>query len=403
MINPRRADCKSPFERLAGVGVAYRLAQAVLRAVAQQSWSLLDGDAAAALEEELLDLVAIGTVADMMPLQGENRSLVRRGLAQLNQTTRPGLELLMQKAGVTKGGVDAASISFRIAPRINAAGRMAHAKLAYELLRTADVTKAYSVAERLEALNLERRTLTQAAEAQAETQLAPQLANDECILIVQGPDFPSGIVGLVAGKLTDRYYRPRWSLSRASTSRGQCTQYPGAGYQRRAGPGKRVLLVRHGGHQSAAGFTVETARLDEFSAALRRVAAAALDAHDDLRPSLTIDATAPLDELNWGLVEQFSRLEPTGQGNRPPLLLTPAVRVRDLRSVGAGKHLKLVLDGGPGTPVMDAIGFGLGDYARELTADAVIDVVGELNVNEWNGRRQLQLMVQDLRVTGSDE
>ena len=397
VINPRRADCPSRFERLAGVGVAYRLAQAVLRAVAQQKWGVLSADAASELEIELLDLVAIGTVADMMPLQLENRSLVQRGLTQLNQTNRPGLELLMQKAGVGKGGADAAAISFRIAPRINAAGRMAHAKLAYDLLRTHDVTEAYGFTERLESLNLERRALTQSAELEAETQLAEQVAADASLYLVQSANFRSGIVGLVAGRLTDRFYRPAVVIEQGEEySRGSARSIPELDI---SGALDEVsnLLVRYGGHQRAAGFTVETSRLDEFNQALLDVATRELGAHGALRPTLEIDATVELSELNWSLVEQFARLEPTGQGNRPPLLLTPAVRVREARSVGSGKHLKLVLDSGPGERVMDAIAFGLGDLATELAEDSLIDVVGELNVNEWNGRRQLQLIVKDLR------
>ncbi len=397
VINPRRADCPSRFERLAGVGVAYRLAQAVLRAVAQQKWGALSADAAAELEAELLDLVAIGTVADMMPLQMENRSLVQRGLTQLNQTNRPGLQLLMQKAGVGKGGADAAAISFRIAPRINAAGRMAHAKLAYDLLRTHDVTEAYGFTERLEALNLERRTLTESAELEAEAQLAEQVAADAPLYLVQSANFRSGIVGLVAGRLTDRFYRPAVVIEQGELhSRGSARSIPELDI---SGALDEVsdLLVRYGGHQRAAGFTVETTRLDEFNQALLDVATRELGAHGALRPTLEIDATVELSELNWSLVEQFARLEPTGQGNRPPLLLTPSVRVREARSVGRGKHLKLILDSGPGERVMDAIAFGLGDLAEELSTDSLIDVVGELNVNEWNGRRQLQLIVKDLR------
>jgi single-stranded-DNA-specific exonuclease len=401
VINPRREDCPSRFERLAGVGVAYRLAQAVLRAVAQQPWSSVSADALAELEVELLDLVAIGTVADMMPLQHENRLLVQRGLTQLNQTKRPGLELLMQKAGVGKGSADAAAISFRIAPRINAAGRMAHAKLAYDLLRTQDVTDAYGYTEQLELLNVERRTLTETAEREAESQLADQMAADAPIYLVKSTNFRSGIVGLVAGRLTDRFYRPAVVIEQGEIhSRGSARSIPELDISR-ALDEVSELLVRHGGHQRAAGFTVESARLAEFGEALREVATRELRMHETLRPTLQIDASATLAELNWSLMEQFARLEPTGQGNRPPLLLTSGVRVREVRSVGGGKHLKLILDGGPGAPVMDAIAFGLGEHADQLATDHVIDVVSELNINEWNGRRQLQLIVKDLQHSAS--
>jgi single-stranded-DNA-specific exonuclease len=210
-------------------------------------------------------------------------------------------------------------------------------------------------------------------------------------------------VGLVAGKLTDRFYRPAIVIEEGTEeSRGSARSIPEVDISA-ALDQVSDLLVRHGGHQRAAGFTVETARLPDFRAALQAVVTETLAPYGDLRPTLTIDAVAPLSELSWSLVEQFGRLEPTGQGNEPPLLLTPGVRVREARSVGNGKHLKLVLDGGPGEPVFDAIGFGLGDAARALASGTQIDVVGELNVNEWNGRRQLQLIVKDLCSTGVEQ
>ena len=407
VINPQRADCTGCFRRLAGVGVAYRLAQATLRAVAHQPWSALTPDQAAELETELLDLVAIGTVADMMPLRVENRDLVRRGLVQLNQTQRPGLSMLMEYAGVGKGRADATSISFAIAPRINAAGRLAHANLAYKLLRTTDPTDAHTWTRQLEALNQQRRKLTAEAEAEAAVQVAAQMTGggDETtagepppIVIAGSANFPSGIVGLVAGRLVDRYYRPAVVMERGErTSRGSARsieEFDISAALDELSP----MLVRHGGHHRAAGFTVETGRLEAFTDALRAIAARDLAAHDDLRPTLEIDAIAPLDELNWGVQGQLARLEPTGQENPAPLLLIPNARVRSLRAVGGDKHLKLVLEGGAGKPVMDAIAFGHGERLPQLSKGMRLDVVGELNVNEWNGRRQLQIMVKDFRA-----
>ena len=407
VINPQRADCVRCFRRLAGVGVAYRLAQAVLRAAAQQGWCALTRDQAAELETELLDLVAIGTVADMMPLRAENRDLVRRGLAQLNQTQRPGLSMLMEYAGVGKGRADATSISFAIAPRINAAGRLAHANLAYRLLRTTDPTDAHTWTRQLEALNQQRRKLTAEAEAEAAVQVAAQMVDDgrgegepPPIVIAGSANFPSGIVGLVAGRLVDRYYRPAVVMEQGErTSRGSARSIEEFDISA-ALDELSHMLVRHGGHHRAAGFTVETGRLGAFTDALRAIAARELAAHADLRPTLEIDAIAPLDELNWGVQGQLARLEPTGQENPAPLLLIPGARVRSLRAVGGDKHLKLVLDGGSGKPVMDAIAFGHGDRLPSLAKGMRLDVVGELTINEWNGRRQLQIMVKDFRAAG---
>ncbi|MCB0161332.1 MAG: single-stranded-DNA-specific exonuclease RecJ, partial [Caldilineaceae bacterium] len=261
VINPRRADCPSKFVELAGVGVAYRLAQAVLRAAAHASHNPLTPDQAAELEHLLLDFVALGTVADMMPLLGENRSLVQRGLAQLNATARPGLRALIDVAGLRPGDVDATAISFRLGPRINAAGRLSQTALAYKLLRTNDAQEGLETARHLEELNTQRRTLTDSALAEAERQLAAQPADAPPLYFVASEHFQPGIVGLVAGKLANRFYRPAVVVEQGETeSRGSARSIPEVDISA-ALDGVSDLLVRHGGHSSAAGFTVATANL----------------------------------------------------------------------------------------------------------------------------------------------
>jgi len=402
VINPRRADCPSGFERLAGVGVAYRLAQAVLRAVSQQPWGHLDGEQAHLIEEALLDYVAIGTVADIMPLLGENRSLVQRGLAQLNRTERPGLRTLIAHADLRPGTVDAAAIGYRLAPRLNAAGRLSQTTLAYKLLRTADEVEAYTLTTRLEALNQQRRNLTAAAQTEAEQLLAQQAASTgaaaDSIYIVHSPSFQSGIVGLVAGKLTDQYYRPSVVIEEgADESRGSARSIAEFDISQ-ALDEVHELLVRHGGHSRAAGFTVETKRLPAFKEALTEVAARKLSSYEELRPTLYIDADVPFGDVNWALQQQLTRLEPTGQENPAPLLLCRRCRVREVRPVGQRKHLRLILDGGPSTAVLDAIAFNHGEWASVLNENSTVDIVFTLEANEWQGRQRLQLNIQDMRL-----
>ncbi len=400
VINPRRADCPSKFDRLAGVGVAYRLAQAVLRAIANDG-GRLSADEAAAVEESLLDLVALGTVADVMPLLGENRSLVRRGLALLNSAPRPGIEALMHVADLGRGNVDSTAISFRLAPRLNAAGRLQHAKLAYDLLRTTDATTAYLQAKTLEDLNRRRRTLTEAAQIEAEQQLAAELADDPPLLMVGSANFEHGIVGLVAGKLAERFYRPALVLRHEEESaRGSARSIPEFNISH-ALDQVGDLLLRHGGHPLAAGFTVKSANLPALRTALMQLAAAELGERSELRPTLAIDAETGLEELTWSVVEQFGRLEPTGEENRPPVLLARGCRVRSVRTVGDGKHLKLGLDSGPGTHVFDAVGFRLGEWQATLHEDSHVDVVFQAEINEWQGQRRLQLNLQDVRLAES--
>jgi len=399
VINPRQKDDHSAFDSLAGVGVAYRLAQAVLRAVSQKSSAILTPEQAAEIEVELLDLVALGTIADMMPLVGENRSLVQRGLAQLAQGQRVGLFALMEVAGLQPANVDSTSVSFRLAPRINAAGRLSNAQLAYDLLRSDEYSWAYDLAAQLEAMNRERQQLTIDAQNLAEQQLGDLTGGPPPILITASPDFRSGIVGLVAGRLADQYYRPAVVIEQGpETSRGSARsidEFDITAALDQVGH----LLVRHGGHSRAAGFTVANERYDEFVEALAALAQESLAAVPDLRPRMNMDAEVSWDDLTWALQAELARLEPLGQANDPPLLLVRGCRVRSARAVGNGKHLKLVLDGYPGSGVLDAIGFGLGERFNSLSTDERLDIAFHLEVNDWQGRRMLQLNVQDLRTS----
>ncbi len=398
VINPRRPDCPTSFKRLAGAGVAFRLAQAVLRAAAHERWSPLSPDQVPEVEASLLDLVALGTVADMMPLLDENRSLVRRGLESLNAAPRPGLEALMLQAGLHKGLVDATAISFRLAPRLNAAGRLGDARLAYRLLRTRDPNEAHQLADALNALNERRRALTEAAQAEAEQQLAERLAQDPPILIVGGEAFEHGVVGLVAGRLTERYYRPAVVMRRdAEEVRGSVRSIPEFDVSQ-ALDEVAHLLVRHGGHPLAAGFTVKRMHEPALCEALEALAAERLSDRSLLRPTLWIDAVTPLSQITWGLAEQLARLEPTGQENPPVTLMAPSVRVRSARTVGNDKHLRMVLDDGNNGLVYDAVAFHQGEWAQHLGEGSRIDVAFQLEVNEWQGVRRLQLNVQDLRA-----
>lgn len=403
VINPRRPDHKEPvFDSLAGVGVAYRLAQAVLRAASQKARSPLSTEQAELYEQELLDLVALGTIADMMPLVGENRSLVSRGLKKLAEGQRVGLFALMEVAALNPASVDSTSVSFRLAPRINAAGRLSNAQLAYELLRSAEYSRAYDLAAQLEALNRERQQLTIDAQNLAESQLGDLSNGLPPILITASPEFRSGIVGLVAGRLAEQYYRPALVVEQGpETSRGSARsidEFDITAALDQVGH----LLVRHGGHSRAAGFTVANEKYDEFTQALRALADEALANVEDLRPRMRVDAEVKWDDLDWALQAELARLEPLGQANEPPLLLVRNCRVRGARAVGSGKHLKLVLDGYLGSNVLDAIGFGLGERAGRLSQDERVDILAHLEINEWQGRKSLQLNVQDLRTARAE-
>jgi single-stranded-DNA-specific exonuclease len=347
-------------------------------------------------EESLLDLVALGTVADLVPLLGENRSLVRRGLVVLNEPRRPGIEALMADAGLRRGKVDAAAIGFRLGPRLNAAGRIDTAMLAYELLTSRDPLETRGLAEKLGKLNQRRQELTEETVAAAEAQVLADDA-DARLYLAASRDFLPGIVGLAASRLTEAYYRPSIVVELGEEeSRGSCRSIPEF-HITKALDRCADLLIRHGGHAAAAGFTVATERLDTLRRCLKAIAAEQL-ATVELRPTLEIDAEIPLEEIDWATQALLSQAEPCGADNPLPVLLSRDVEVRDVRAVGGEqKHLKLTLRDGRGV-VWDAIAFRRGDLLGRIPGR--VDVAYNLEINEWNQGKRLQLNIQDLRAAG---
>ncbi|MBN1640635.1 MAG: DHH family phosphoesterase [Anaerolineae bacterium] len=416
VINPKRADSAYPGKPLSGVGVAYKLAQAVIRAAPQRLVR-----AGRVEERDLLDLVALGTVADLVPLMDENRALVHAGLEVINEAKRPGLRALLQVAGVRPGEVNAATIGFALGPRINAASRMEEAVLDEDSVRTGEGDQApegdaadpakgamlsYELlsggadapvgerARELDELNRRRRALTeQAYEIAQERALA---RGDRPLLLYAAHDsFQAGVVGLVAGRLVEGHYRPAIVVSYGEgQSRGSCRSILEFDITAALDECKD-LLVRHGGHAAAAGFTVRNSELDALVERLDQIAERELG-ELELAPTLDIDAEVPLAELDWATAEWLAQLEPCGTDNPTPLFLSRGVHIREAHTVGReGQHLKLTLD--ERAPVHDAIAFRMGDRCTQLGRR--VDLVYHFEVNHWNGERRLQLNVQDLRPT----
>jgi single-stranded-DNA-specific exonuclease len=386
VVDPKREDCPYPFKGLAGVGVAFKLAQALIRAAPESDIGVH------VQEQTLLDLVALGTVADLVPLLGENRSLVKRGLEVLNGARREGVRALLNAAHVRPGDVGASSIGYGLGPRLNAAGRLGDALLSYKLLVTGDRREAERLAGRLNERNRLRQELTAQAYELAEEMA---LGEDEGtpLLFAAHKGFLPGIVGLVAGRLTETYYRPSVVVEKGpETSRGSCRSIPEF-HITRALDECRDLLLRHGGHEAAAGFTVRTGDLAQLAERLAGLARQELDGKD-LVPQLEIDAQVPLTEMNWAAAEWLQRMEPCGQENPVPAFVSRGVSVANVQAVGVeGRHLKLQVcaDG----QMWDAIAFRQGERVEGLSER--VDLVYSLEVNEWNGQRRLQLNVQDVR------
>ncbi len=384
VINPKRPDSTYPDDMLAGVGIAYKLAQAL-----KQSRP----DRATFDEADLLDLVAIGTVADLAPLLKENRKLVIDGLQSLNNSRRAGIAAIARAARLTPGSLTAESIAFGIGPRINAAGRLAHAYSAARLLAANNSHDANRYAEELDKLNRKRQQLTAELSDLAENMVEP----DAPILIAADSNFVSGVVGLVASRLAEKHYRPAIVMEQGEEeSRGSCRSIDKF-HITDALDEVADLLVRHGGHAQAAGFTVRNANLPEFLSRITDVAERRLR-DVELVPTLTIDAEIELDDVDWALFDHLQQLEPTGAANPQPVFLSQGVEVIHHRAVGQdGSHLQLTLAAGSitGYREIGAIAFRQGEWANHLPQ--TIDLVYSIGVNEWRGNRNLQLMVQDIR------
>jgi single-stranded-DNA-specific exonuclease len=394
VIDPKQPGSRYPFDDLAGVGIAYRLAQALLHSHRTAPLT----DAPVHLEEEdLLDLVALGTVADLVPLRGENRALVNRGLERLNRMERPGVEALCEQARVRPGRVDTAAIGYALGPRLNAAGRLAHADTAYELLATPYPAEARVLAAKLDTLNRERQRLTREVQDLAREQVLAEPEGAHLIFVAD-PGFPLGIVGLVAGRLADEFYRPAVIAEVGKrTTRGSARSIAEF-HITEALDQCQDLLLRYGGHAGAAGFTAHNEKLEPLAERLRILAADSLS-DIELVPVLAVDAEVVLEQMCWELQRELAGLEPCGYDNAPPLFLSRGVGVRDQRAVGSdGRHLKLSLT--DGAAVWDAIAFRQGDWAGKLPDH--VDIIYHLEVNEWRDERRLQLNVQDIRPAGLD-
>lgn len=391
VINPKQAGDRYPEKDLAGVGLAYKLAAALIL-------RLEGGDDPALAAAGTLDLVALGTVADLAPLTGENRALVRAGLREINQTRRQGLASLIGEAGLSPGRITAGDIGFVLGPRLNAAGRLDSALEALQLLTERSVEVTGRLAQKLSNQNRERQRIMQEIQERAE-QIA--LAEDPgaVLLFAADANFNPGVVGLAASRLTEQYYRPAIVAQRGDEfTRGSCRSIPEF-HITEALDQCADLLVHHGGHAAAAGFTVPNALLPELITRLQSIASLALG-QLDLRPTLKADIDLPLCELKPDILRDLAYLQPTGIKNPSAVFVSRDLRVLNSRTVGKeSAHLKLAVSDGRIT--YDAIAFRFGRLADQLPGR--IDLMYTYEVNEYNGRSTLQLNVRDIKPAGTPD
>jgi single-stranded-DNA-specific exonuclease len=377
--------CGYPCRDLCAAGVAYKLARALLSAAGRDP-----GEA-----DVDLDLVALATVADCVPLVGENRRLVRDGLVALSATRRPGLRALMRVAECDPSRVDARMVGFRLAPRINAAGRLHRADAGVELMLTDDADRADAIARELDAANSERRFTEQRILFEAEAQAAE--LGDRPAYVLAGEGWHPGVIGIVASRIAQRHHRPAVVIALPSPE-AQAAGEPGTGSGRSI-PAFDLLgglnacarhLQRHGGHRAAAGCAIAAGEVEAFRAAFEAHASAVL-APEDLVPVSRIDAVVAGGELGTELAEDLERLAPFGQANPEPVLLVPAARLLDPRPMGEGKHVRFTVESG-GVRAR-AVAFGM-PRLPDGCEDGM-DATFGLELNEWGGAVEPRLVLRD--------
>ncbi len=387
LINPKQPGCPYPFKHLVGVGIAYQVARALARRGLRSTLQ----------KDDLLDVVALGTVTDMGPLLGENRVLVTHGLKALNAAQRPGVRALIEAAGLTPGRVTSTDISFGLGPRLNASGRIDSARLSYELLLAEELETAQRLAHELNMQNHQRQQVSKSVQEQASAQIRALGKDRQRIIVLDDAGYPAGVVGLVAARLVEEFGRPTVLIERGETwSRGSARSVAGFSMIE-ALTACAGLFERFGGHTEAAGFTIATSRLPELEECLVQYAEQRLP-DDLLIPSLCIDAEISLGELSHDLLQELKKLEPFGQGNPQPVLMSSRVQVIGAWPRGSeGQHLKLRLTDASGAGPFNAIAFRFGHLVRYFEQPRWIDVAYTLEADEWNGGDALQLNVRDFR------
>ncbi len=401
IINLQRNDHSYPFTDLCGAGVAFKMAQALMESA---------GKASPIQEDDIIDLAAIGTVADMVPLLGENRSIVKRGLDVINKRPRIGLRTLLEQANLSPGSLDAGSIGYAIAPRLNAMGRLDHAINSYKLLTTDSLSEAVFLSQMLEDTNQERQRITREVLEKAGDYVKANHDESSPVVIASGTDFNAGVVGLVAGKLAEQWYRPSIVISQGEElSSGSCRSIPEVNIVQTLQQCED-LFEKYGGHAQAAGFTISTSRLSELTARLSDIVAAQLEGIQ-LAPVLKIDAPLPLTAIPGDAFQQVQTFNPFGQANPQPMFLASRLVLADFRTFGKNSnHVNLRLKDNGAT--WSAVAFNMEDRLEELktikSSYTPVDIAYHLEIDSWtsnsgpsqdnNGKEQvLRLNVKDFR------
>lgn len=383
IVNPKQEGCKYPYPYLCGAGVALKLAQALL------------GD----IPEQWFAYAAIGTIADLVPLLDENRLIAIRGLKELEATKQIGLKALLKESGIDGDTIDAGQIGFAIGPRINAAGRLQSADIAVRLLTTYDTLEAEQLAKQLNQLNQERQEIVRQISVEAELQAAQlQTEGYDHVLVVAGEEWHEGVIGIVASRLVERYYRPTIVLSidrEKGVAKGSARSIEGFDLYQNLTQCKDLLL-KYGGHTMAAGLSIAVDKIPALRKELNDLGQSILSP-EQLKPKMDVELTCSVSDIMIPFLEQLSQLAPFGVNNPEPKLQLRDLEIVSQRAVGSNaEHLKWVFQ--QADAKIDAIGFRFGQLEKYISQQAPIHVVAEVGINEWNGVRKPQLLVRDLAI-----
>ena len=380
VVDAKRKDNKYPFRNLAGVGVVFKLSQAIGMRLGLEEKEYL----------KYLDIVCIGTISDIVPLVDENRVIVKLGLKLVEQTKNLGLRSILKSAGYSK--IDSTTISFGVAPRINASGRMGHQEDALKLFLSKEINEVNELTQKLNDYNRIRQETEKNIYAEAIKQIEKDNLAEKNTIVVMGKNWHHGVIGIVSSKITEMYFKPSILLCEEDDcGKGSGRSIPGFDLYEALTECKE-FIDRFGGHSMAIGINIKKEKFKNFKDKLEEIAT---QKHiEDIVPILKIDAQVSLDEISKDMVDSLKELEPFGEENKTPLFVFKNLKIDSIRALSEGKHLKLTLKDSKN--IVNAIGFNLGELTNEYKIDDRVDVVGNLEINSFNGMENIQINIKDI-------
>lgn len=381
IVDAKRKDNKYPFRNLAGVGVVFKLIQAISQKLNLEEKEFL----------KYLDIISIGTISDIVPLVDENRVIVKLGLRLVEQTKNLGLKTILQASGYQK--VDSTTISFGIAPRINACGRMGHQEEALKLFLSNNKDEVNELAEKLNEYNRQRQEKEKQIFLEALEKISKEEIDKNSIMVIDGENWHHGVIGIVASKITEMYFKPSILLCyEGNEGKGSGRSIPGFDLHEVLSKCEENL-EKFGGHSMAIGLSVKKDKLEDLRKKLDKIAKE--KQIDKIVPILKIDAQVDLKDINMEIVESLKKLEPFGEENKVPLFVFKNLKIDSIRALSEGKHIKLTLRQ-DNNNLINAMGFNLGELANEYKIGDKVDIVGSLEINKFNGEESIQILLKDM-------